>query len=122
MHTCIPSHGLKGSRHSCSRRANAGNKNTASMHQPRRQNVTKSMVGLKMVTHAEIAPKMVNPRDIAGNAEEEEEEEEEDEEEEEEITERLCSRPSCSGCLPFDACKQHSGFLRLRQASLHVSN
>ena len=28
-----------------------------------------------MVTHAKISPKMVNPRDLAGNVEEEEEEE-----------------------------------------------
>ena len=38
MHTCIPSR---------PRRVNAGNKNTPSMHHPRRQNVTTSMVGLK---------------------------------------------------------------------------
>ena len=31
------------------------------------------MVGLKMVTYAKISPKVVNPRDIAGNTEEEEE-------------------------------------------------
>ena len=30
-----------------------------------------------MVTYANISPKIVNPRDVAGNAEEEEEEEEE---------------------------------------------
>ena len=33
---------------------------------PRRQNVTTSMVGLEMVTYAKISPKMVKPRDIAG--------------------------------------------------------
>ena len=38
---------------------------------PRRRNVTTSMVGLKTVTYAKISPKMVNPRDIDGNAEEE---------------------------------------------------
>ena len=32
------------------------------------------MVGLKTVTYAKISPKLVNPRDIAGKAEEEEEE------------------------------------------------
>ena len=32
-----------------------------------------SMVGLKTVMYAKISPKMVNPRDIAGSAEEEEE-------------------------------------------------
>ena len=42
------------------------------------------MVGLKTVTYAKISPKLVNPRDIAGNAEEEEEDEEKEEEEEEE--------------------------------------
>ena len=45
---------------------NAGNKSTPSMHHPRRRNVTTSMVGLKTVAYAEISPKMVNPRDIAG--------------------------------------------------------
>ena len=49
-----------------------GNSNTPSMHHPRRRNVT-SMSGLKTVTYAKIPPKMVNPRDIVGNAEEEEE-------------------------------------------------
>ena len=34
------------------------------------------MVGLKI--YPKISPKMVNPRDLAGSAEEEEEEEEED--------------------------------------------
>ena len=47
MHTCIPSHGLKRSWHSCPRWVNASNKNTPSMHHPQRQNVTTSMVGLK---------------------------------------------------------------------------
>ena len=42
------------------------NKNTPSMHHPWRWNVTTSMVGLKTVTYAYISPKMVNPRDIAG--------------------------------------------------------
>ena len=31
------------------------------------------MAGLKIVTYAKISPKMVNPRDLAGNTEEEEE-------------------------------------------------
>ena len=44
MSTCLPSHG---SRHSCPRWVNAGNKNTPSMHHPRRWNATTSMVGLK---------------------------------------------------------------------------
>ena len=42
------------------------------------------MLVLKTVTYAQISPKMVNPRDIAGNAEQEKEEEEDEEEEEEE--------------------------------------
>ena len=61
------------------------------MNYPQRRNVTTSMVGLKnkqtnkqktnkqtnktkTVTYAKISPKMMNPRDMAGNAEEEEEE------------------------------------------------
>ena len=49
-------------------RVNAGNKNTPSTHHPRKRNVTTLMVGLKKkpVTYAKISPKMVNPRDIAG--------------------------------------------------------
>ena len=95
MHTCISSHGLKRSWRSCPRRVNASNKNTPSMHHPRRRNVTTLMVGLKKtkpVTYAKISPKsgepqrymvglkkkknwshtqkshpkVVNPRDIAG--------------------------------------------------------
>ena len=46
---------------------NAGNKNTPSMHHPRIRKVTTSMVGLKTVTEAKISPKMVKPRDIAGD-------------------------------------------------------
>ena len=46
MH-CIPSHGLKRSLGSCSRRVNAGSKNTPSMHHSRRRNVTSSMIGLQ---------------------------------------------------------------------------
>ena len=47
MHTCIPSHRLKRSWHSCPWRVNVGNKNTPNMHYPRRWNVTTSMVRLK---------------------------------------------------------------------------
>ena len=47
MHTCFPSHGLKISWHWCPRWVNAGNKNTLSLHDPWRQNVTTSMVGLR---------------------------------------------------------------------------
>ena len=89
MHTCIPSHRLKISWHSCPRQVNAGNKNTPSMHHPRRQTVTTSMFGLKNAQIRKNLTKngepqryswerrrrrrrMVNPRDLAGNAEEEE--------------------------------------------------
>ena len=52
---------------SCPRRVNAGNKNTPSTHHPRRQNVTTLMVGLKKRSHTQKShPKVVNPRDIAG--------------------------------------------------------
>ena len=47
MYTSIPLHGLKRSCHSRSRRVNADNKNTLSMHIPRRRNVTTFMVGLE---------------------------------------------------------------------------
>ena len=73
MRTCIPSHRLKRSWHSCPRRVDASNKNIPSMHHPQGQNVTTSMVGLKKKTYTKISPRMVNPWDIAGNAEEEEE-------------------------------------------------
>ena len=43
-----------------------GNKNTPSMHHPRRWNVSISVVGLKTVTYAKISPKIANLRDIAG--------------------------------------------------------
>ena len=68
-HICIPLHRLTRSCHSCPRWVNAGDKSTPSIYHPRRHNVTTSMVGLKMVQHAEISPKMVNPWDKAGNAE-----------------------------------------------------
>ena len=55
---------------------NDGNKNIPIMHHPRRRKVTTSMVGLENghIEYANISPKLMNPRDIAGNAEEEEEE------------------------------------------------
>ena len=68
MYTCLPSHRLKRSGHSCPRWVNAGNKNTPSMHNPQRWNVNTSMAGLKMVTYAKISPK-----GIAGELEGEEE-------------------------------------------------
>ena len=44
---------------------------TPSMRHPRRQNVTTSTDGLKkLVPYAKISPKMMDRRDIAGNAEE----------------------------------------------------
>ena len=46
---------------------NAGNKNTPGTHHPRRRNVTTLMVGLKKRSHTQKShPKVVNPRDIAG--------------------------------------------------------
>ena len=49
------------------RRVNAGNKNTPSTHHPRRRNVTTLMVGLKKWSHTQKShPKVVNPRDTAG--------------------------------------------------------
>ena len=46
---------------------NASNKNTPSTHHPRRRNVTTLMVGFKKRSHMQKShPKMVNPRDIAG--------------------------------------------------------
>ena len=46
---------------------NAGNKSTPSTHHPRRRNVTTLMVGLKKRSHTQKShPKVVNPRDIAG--------------------------------------------------------
>ena len=69
MHTCISSHGLKRSWRSCPRRVNAGNKNTPRTHHPRRRNVTTLMVGLKNGhIRRKSHPKMVNPRDIAGES------------------------------------------------------
>ena len=62
---------LKGSWRSCPRRVNASNKNTPSTHHPRRQNVPNSMVGLENGHILKNLTKKVNPRDIAGNAEEE---------------------------------------------------
>ena len=51
------------------------NRNTPSMHHPWRQN-SDYLDGWikKLITYAKISPKMVNPRDLAGNAGEEEEE------------------------------------------------
>ena len=67
MHTCISLHGLKRSWRSCPRRVNAGNINTPSTHHPRRWNVTTLMVGLKKQSHMQKShPRVVNPRDIAG--------------------------------------------------------
>ena len=71
MHTCISSHGLKRSWRSCPRRVNAGNKNTPSTHHPRIRDVTTLMVGLKKRSHTQKShPKVVIPRDIAGERKE----------------------------------------------------
>ena len=70
LHMCIPSHRLKRPCHSCFRWVNASNKNTHCMHCPQKWNVNTSMVGLKTVAYPKISPKMVNPRYIAGSAEE----------------------------------------------------
>ena len=63
---CAYMHSIKRTWHSCPKWVNAGNENTPSIHHPRRRNMTTSMVGLKTVTYAEVSPKMVNPREIAG--------------------------------------------------------
>ena len=48
----------------CPRRVNAGNKNTPSTHHPRRQNVNG---WIEKGSHTQKShPKMMNPRDIAG--------------------------------------------------------
>ena len=53
---------------------------TPSMHHVRRWNMTTSMVGLEKNGHIrkKSHQKMVNPRDMTGNAEDEEEEEDND--------------------------------------------
>ena len=58
----------------CPRRINAGNKNTPSMHHPRRRNVATLMVGLKN-SHIckNLTQKWWTPEIQLGNAEEEEE-------------------------------------------------
>ena len=57
---------------------NAGNKNTPSMLHPRRRKCDHLHGWIKNGhTHAKISPKMVNPRDVAGNTEEETGEEQE---------------------------------------------
>ena len=52
-HICIPWHRLKRSWRSCPRRVNAGNKNTPSMHHPRRRNVATSIAGLINLSHTQ---------------------------------------------------------------------
>ena len=70
------------------------------MHHPRRRNVTTSVVRSEKVTHAKISPEKVNPRDVAGNAEEEEEEEEEEKVEEEEEEEEEIELADHTSFLP----------------------
>ena len=71
VHTCISSHGLKRSWHSCPRRVNAGNKNTPSTRHPWRQNVTTLMVGSKNGhIRKNLTQKWWTPEIQLGNAEE----------------------------------------------------
>ena len=70
MHTCILSHRLKRSWHSCPRRVHAGNKNTPSMHNEDGMRLPQWLDRKKTVTYAKVSPKVVNTRDTAGNAEE----------------------------------------------------
>ena len=71
MHTCIPSHRLKRSWNSYPTRVNGSNKKNPA-HTFHRRNVTTSEVGLKNNPRQKFHKKMLNARDIAGNAEEEE--------------------------------------------------
>ena len=66
----FPSHGLKRSRHLCPRRMDAGNKKQT-QHAPSTKTECDYLNGWikKTVTYAKISPKMVNPRDLAGNPE-----------------------------------------------------
>ena len=64
VHTCIQSQGLKRPWHSCPRWVNAGNKNTPSIHHPRKRNVTTSMVGLK-----KTPPKRLHTQNLTQNGE-----------------------------------------------------
>ena len=74
MHACIPSHGLQRSWHSCPRWVNPGKSNTPSMHHPRDRmwlpqwlDFKNGHMGKNLTQNgAKISPKMVNPRDLAG--------------------------------------------------------
>ena len=71
MHACSPSHRLKTSCHSRLRRVNVSDKNTPSVHHPRRWNVTTSMVGCKKCyIHTNLSNN--GEWDLAGNTGEEE--------------------------------------------------
>ena len=79
MHSRIPSHGLTRSCHSCPGRVNGGKKDT--QHAPStktERDYVNGWIKEKKATYAKISPKMVNPRDLAGNTKEEEEDEEEE--------------------------------------------
>ena len=68
MHTCIPSHKLKRSRHSCPIQVISGSKKT--QHAPSTKmecDYLKFNGWIKKTSHRQKSPpKMVNPRDIAG--------------------------------------------------------
>ena len=67
MHTCISSHGLKRSWRSCPRRVNASNKKHT-QHAPSMKTECDYLNGwIKKRSHTQKShPKVVNPRDIAG--------------------------------------------------------
>ena len=71
MHTYIPSLDSKAPAIQA-RQVNTSNKNTPSMHNPQRQNVTECGFK-KKITYTKIPPEMVIHRAVAGNTEEEEE-------------------------------------------------
>ena len=106
MHTCIPSHRIKRSWHSCLRWVNAGNKNTPSMHHPRRRNVVISVVGLKMSYTQKCQPKWWTQ--LAG------------EREEEEVL--ICDRPKEAVCYYeiIDCCKSYTNLVQGLQTELTV--
>ena len=69
MHTCILSYWLKRSWHSCPGQVNAGSKQNHTQHAPSTKMECDCLSGWikkNSVTYAKISPKMVNPRDVAG--------------------------------------------------------
>ena len=66
MHTCIPSHRLKRSWHSCPRQVNAGDKKHT-QHETSMKMECDYLNGWIKNSHIrKISPKMVSPRDAAG--------------------------------------------------------